>query len=175
MTVNLNSAAFLDQTQNDFSQKIIAETYMQLYQYAAEDFPSHPDLQRFINDLRVWMVSVDQRLAQQMALISSHTHVIPPHIHGVINHSTTTPTPLSTLVANNSKAITWSPVKYPIFMNSTMTIPNYGGNYILTSSASEGSILPKIRRALPIPITLLPKLSPVLTDALLSTATGGLL
>lgn len=175
MSVNLNSAAFLNQSQNDFSKKIIAETYMQLYQYAAEDFPTHPDLQSFILELRLWMASVDQRLTQQMALISSHTHVIPPHIHGVIKHSMTTPTPLTTLVPNSSKAIVWSPVKYPLFINTSLTVPNMGGNKVSISVASEGSILPTIRRLLPIPATLIPKLSPVLSDAITSTATGGVL
>lgn len=165
MVANLNAQAFTSETQNDFSKKLIAETYMQIYQYAAEDFPSHPDLKRFIEDLTNWMRSVDNRLTQQMALISSHTHNIPPHIHGVINHSVTTPIPLSTLPPANKSAIKWSAITYPIYLNTTMTVPNLTGNRIMTSTASEGSIIPTVRRMRAIPITLVPKLTPVLQDA----------
>lgn len=166
MTFNLNSAAFTSETQNDFSKKILAETYMQIYQFAAEDFTSHPDIRRFIQDLTSWMKSVDQRLAQQMKLIASHQHQIPPHMHGVINHSITTPVPLTTLVPSNSASIRWSPITYPIYINTTLTEPNLTGNKIITNVASEGSALPTIRRMKVIPSTIIPKLSPVLKDSL---------
>lgn len=169
MSVNLNAAAFTNLSQNDYSKKLMAENYMQIYQYAAEDFTSHPDVQRYILDLTRWMMSVDQRLAQQMALISTHTHSIPPHMHGVINHSTTTPTALVTLVPVQSNAIKWSPIDYPIFINTTLTIPNIAGNKVIVSTASEGSVFPTLRRMQPIPETLIPKLSPVLQDSLLSS------
>lgn len=170
MSVNLNANAFIDQTQNDYAKKQVAELYMQVYQYAAEDFPSHPDLLRYIEDLTRWMISVDERLAKQMEIISSHTHKIPPHTHGVIKHSITTPAPLITLVPTQSGIIKWSPVNYPIFKNTTLTLPNLTGNKITMSSASEGSSLPTIRRQMPTPLSLVPKLSPVLQDSL----TGGI-
>lgn len=166
MTSNLNSSAFINETQNDYASKIIAETYMQIYQYAAEDFTTHPDMKRFITDLTSWMKSVDQRLAQQMQLISTHQHQIPPHVHGVINHSVTTPTPLITLVPTNSSSIRWSPITYPIYINTTLTEPNLIGNRIVANVASEGSALPTIRRLKPISKTLIPKLSPTLKDSL---------
>lgn len=166
MATNLNFSAFTNETQNDYASKIIAETYMQIYQYAAEDFTTHPDMKRFITDLTSWMKSVDQRLAQQMQLISTHQHQIPPHVHGVINHSVTTPTPLITLVPTNSSSIRWSPITYPIYINTTLTEPNLIGNRIVTNVASEGSALPTIRRLKPIPKTLIPKLSPTLKDSL---------
>lgn len=166
MATNLNFSAFTNETQNDYASKIIAETYMQIYQYAAEDFTTHPDMKRFITDLTSWMKSVDQRLAQQMQLISTHQHQIPPHVHGVINHSVTTPTPLITLVPTNSSSIRWSPITYPIYINTTLTEPNLIGNRIVANVASEGSALPTIRRLKPIPITLIPKLSPTLKDSL---------
>ena len=166
MATNLNFSAFTNETQNDYASKIIAETYMQIYQYAAEDFTTHPDMKRFITDLTNWMKSVDQRLAQQMQLIATHQHQIPPHVHGVINHSVTTPTPLITLVPTNSSSIRWSPITYPIYINTTLTEPNLIGNRIVANVASEGSALPTIRRLKPIPITLIPKLSPTLKDSL---------
>lgn len=165
MSTNLNANAFTNQTQNDYSKKIVAETYMQMYQYAAEDFPSHPDLKRFITDLTNWMRTVDQRLTQQMELISTHTHQIPPHTHGVINHSVTTPMPLTTLVPTNKSAIRWSAIAYPEYINTTMTEPNLTGNRIKITRPSEGSGLPTIRRMKDIPLTLIPRLAPVLQDA----------
>ena len=173
MSVNLNSAAFLNQTQNDYSKKLMAETYMQIYQYAAEDFPSHPDLSNFIIDLTTWMSSVDERLTNLMSILSTHTHTIPPHVHGVIKHSVTTPTPLASLPPTNEKAIFWSPIKYPLFINTTGAVPNLTGNSISISSSSEGSALPTVRRTLPVPLTLVPKLSPVLLDVVSDVATGG--
>lgn len=166
MSVNLNAGVFLNQTQNDYAKKLVAENYMQSYQYAAEDFPTHPDLARFIGELTAWMASVDTRLAVQMGLISTHTHTIPPHIHGVIQHSTTTPTPLTTLTPTAGSAIKWSPIKYPIFLNTSGVLPNLVGNRIMINMASEGSIIPTIRRLKPIPITLIPSLAPALQDAL---------
>lgn len=166
MSINLNASAFLNQTQNDYAKKLVAENYMQMYQYAAEDFPTHPDLLRFITELTTWMASVDQRLAVQMGLISTHTHSIPPHTHGVISHSVTTPMPLATLPPASGSSIKWSPVNYPIFLNTSGVLPNLIGNRIMVSVASEGSILPTIRRMQPIPITMIPSLSPALQDAL---------
>lgn len=166
MVANLNSSAFLNETQNDFAKKLIAESYMQVYQYAAEDFTTIPDIQRFITDLTNWMKSVDQRIAQQLQLISNHVHQIPPHTHGVINHTITTPMPLTTLAPTNKSAIRWSSIAYPIYINTTLTTPNMSGNKIMISSASEGSVLPTIRRMKNIPITTIPKLSPVLKDAI---------
>ena len=69
--MNLNANAFTNETQNDYAKKVIAETYMQIYQYAAEDFTTHPDMNRFIIDLTSWMKSVDQRLTNLMNLIST--------------------------------------------------------------------------------------------------------
>lgn len=167
MSANLNSNAFLNQTQNDFAKKQVAEVYMQLYQYAAEDFPSHPDLQRYIKAVTEWMTSVDQRLTQQMQILSTHTHKIPYHVHSNGNKgSPTGGVNLTTLIPNQNKTIRWSAINYPVFINTTLTEPNYSGNKITVSTASEGSAIPTIRRMKAIPITLQPKLSPVLQDSL---------
>ncbi len=165
MVANLNANAFVSKTQNDYSKKLIAENYMQTYQYAAEDFTSIPDILRYIQDLTNWMISLDQRLATQMKILSTHTHKIPMHTHGVVNHSVTTPVVLTTLTPIQNKAIKWSAINYPVYINTTLTEPNISGNKITTSTASEGSSLPIIRRLKAIPITLIPKLSPTLQDS----------
>lgn len=38
MAVNLNANAFTNQTQNDYAKKQVAESYMQIYQYAKRRF-----------------------------------------------------------------------------------------------------------------------------------------
>lgn len=162
---NMNFAAFGDGTQNSYAQKLIAENYMQTYPYAAEDFPSHPDLKRYIKDLTLWMESVDKRLTQQMDLISTHTHNIPPHSHGAQGAQ---PVPLTTVTPGNGRSIKWSAIKYPVFINTTLATQNLSGNFIVYNTiASEGSINPIPRRAKPLALTLIPKLAPVLQDALL--------
>lgn len=161
--VNLSAASFTDQTQNDYVQKVVAESYMQLYQYAAEDFTTIPDIQRFITDLTAWMALVDEKLAVQMQMIATHTHMIPPHSH---SQDGAQPVPLITNLPTNKSAIKWTPSIYPVLLNTTGTLPNMFGNRISVSVASEGSILPMIRRTLPIPSTLVPTLSPAIKDSL---------
>lgn len=161
--MNLSSSAFLDQTQNTYSKKLLAETYMQLYQYAAEDFTTIPDIQKFITQLTSWMVSVDEKLALIMEMVANHTHTVPPHAHSMQGAQ---PVPLMTNVPTNKSGIKWTPSPYPVLLNTTGTIPNLIGNRIILSTASEGSIFPTIRRALPIPITLIPLLSPNIQDFL---------
>lgn len=166
MAVNLNAAAFtLDMTQTSYAHKAVAEAYMQMYQYAAEDFITHPDFYKFYVSMLKWMGSVDARLSQQMALISSHSHTIPPHGHGAQGAQ---PVPLTTMPPSSQAAIVWSPVEYPLIFNTTGTIPNMAGNMISISIASEGSAVPTIRRAMPIPLTMVPTLSPNITDSLTS-------
>lgn len=160
---NLNFSAFLDTYVDTYADKQIAEAYMQMYPYAAEDFTSHPDIAMYIKAVTAWMTSVDTRLTQQMLLISTHNHAIPPHSHPGGYGG---PVPLVTQVPNNAPSIKWSAIPYPVYINTTLTLPNMRGNFIMTSIASEGSPYPKIRRALPIPITLRPLLSPALQDAL---------
>lgn len=158
---NLNSMAFLDTTQNSFADKSKAEMYMQIYKYAAEDFTTIPDVETFIANLTAWQISVDKRLQQQMQLISTHVHRIPPHSHPGGKGG---PIPLITLVPNTSSAIKWIAIPYPVYINTTLTIPNRVGNFVTVSLASEGSAIPRVRRAKPIDLTLVPLLSPVLED-----------
>ena len=161
--INLNASAFLDKTQNDYMDKVRAEMYMLLYQYAAEDFTSHPDIAAYIRLVTSWMKSVDARLEKQMQLIASHTHKIPPHSHPGGKGG---PIPLTTVVPSNASAIRWIAIPYPVYINTTLTIPNMTGNLIAVTMSSEGSPIPRVRRAKPIDLTLIPLLSPTLQDSL---------
>jgi hypothetical protein len=67
-----------------------AELYMQIYQYAAEDFTSIPDQ---INHDNLWLqhaVSVENRLVELGVQLNVHTHALTPHTHllppAVIDH-----------------------------------------------------------------------------------------
>lgn len=161
--MNLNFTAFLDTYQDTYADKDIAEAYMQMYKYAAEDFTSQPDIHMYIKAVTAWMSSVDKRLSQQMTLIASHTHTIPPHSHPGGKGG---PIPLMTMKPINALGIKWVAIPYPQYINTTLTKPNMFGNFVMVGVASEGSPYPKLRRALPIPITLRPLLSPALQDSL---------
>lgn len=161
--MNLNAQAFLDTTQDEYSDKIKAELYMQIYQFAAEDFTTIPDMETFIYSLTSWMKSVDKRLERQFQILSTHTHRIIPHSHPGGHGG---PVPLITNVPNTSSSIKWIAIPYPVYINTTLTVPNRGGNFIMVSTSSEGSPIPKVRRVKPINLTLKPLLSPVLQDTL---------
>ncbi len=166
---NLNFVAFNDTYTDTYADKAIAETYMQMYPYAAEDFTSHPDIARYIAAVTAWMTSVDKRLMKQMKLIASHTHLIPPHKHPGGKGG---PIPLTTKTPMNAPSILWAPVPYPQYINTTLTIPNMGGNFVSITPASEGNIFPQLRRTLPIPITVRPLLSPTLQSSLTASIGG---
>lgn len=161
--MNLNAQSFLDTTQTEFANKTMAETYMQLYQYAAEDFTTVADVASFIRLLTSWMKSVDKRLERQFQLLATHVHPIPPHAHPGGKGG---PIPLITNIPSTSSSIKWIPIPYPVYINTTLTLPNMGGNFVAVSVASEGNPIPKVRRAKPIDLTLKPLLSPALTDTL---------
>lgn len=167
--MNLNFTAFLDTTQDTYATKDIAEAYMQMYAYAAEDFTSHPDMAMYIKAVTAWMKSVDTRLTRQMVLLASHTHQIPPHKHPGGHGS---PMPLMTMNPTNAAGIKWAAIPYPAYINTTLTKPNMTGNFVMASMASEGSPYPKLRRVLPIPITLRPLLTPAMQDALTAALPG---
>ena len=167
--VGLNTTApiFTSTTQNDFAKKAVAENYMQTYPYAAQDFPTHPDLKAYMLEVDAWMKSVDLRLEAQMELLSTHIHMIPPHTHiSARPGDPTSPTPLITLVPVTSPVIKWFPVPYPVYINTSLTIPNYEGNMAVIGTPSQGSAIPDYRRLKPIDITLLPTIAPALQDAM---------
>ena len=67
---------------------------------------------------------------------------------------------------SSSGAIKWISIPHPAYVNTTNTIPNMVGNRITYKSGSEGDEILDYRRLKPIPITLIPLLSPAIQDSL---------
>ena len=170
MSLNLSSGAFTKSVTNDYAKKTVAENYMKMYQYAAEDFTSIPDVLTYIETLTAWMEALDARLTEQMVILASHTHILPPHVHPYTDDghpAITAPSIIPTITLNPMQAagIRWDAIPYPIYINTTLTLPNLEGNKINISVGSEGSIVPDYRRLKPIPITLVPSITPALKEA----------
>lgn len=79
-------AVFNDTTQTEHTAKQKAELYMHLYQYAAEDFMSIPDQNRYADEMTTWGKSVESRLDYQGKELETHTHEITPHVHAIPPH-----------------------------------------------------------------------------------------
>jgi len=169
------TGVFTDMTQDVLSMKNVAETYMQMYQYAAEDFTSIADMTAFIELQVAWAAAVNIQLSAMMTLIATHTHNAIPHFH--ISSAPGNPTspeviPFMSLPPDTAAGMVWAPVEYPLYVNTTLTPPNLTGNYVAPSIASEGSLVPKLRRFLPIPITETPSVTPSLVAALTPSIGG---
>lgn len=143
-----------------------AELYMQLYPYASEDFLSSFDAVTYSGAMALHIENMHAQLVKLFEIVAAHTHDIPPHIHGVINHSKTTPTPLRTLVPMQSPTIVWVPSPCPVVVNTTGSVWNLAGNFMLPGLPSEGMLTTNLRRATPLPLTLTITLPPIYTAGL---------
>lgn len=162
--MNTSAPFFTDAAQVSITRKQRAELYMRIYQYAAEDFVSQADFAVYTSEVKIWMESVETELEILMKLISSHVHMIPPHFHiSAKPGDPTSPQPLITLVTPSAPAIQWINIPTPVFTNTTLTPPNLFGNRVTLGIGEEGDIAPELRRLLPLPLTLIPTLPPVLT------------
>lgn len=165
--MNTSGAFMTSISQQTIVEKQKAELYMQLYPYASEDFLSSLDSYLYSQNLALHIDNMHKQLEMLMQVLSKHTHNIPPHIHGVINHSTTTPTPLTTLAPIQASSIKWSTVKCPTVQNSTNSPWNLSGNFKTTGLPSEGMLITSERRALPLPLTLTVTLPPIYTAGII--------
>lgn len=149
--MNTSAPFMTDITQSDIVKKQRAELYMRIYQYAAEDFVSTADFRTYTMLMDNYLNLVEAELTRLMKMIASHTHIVPPH--GKCPQTTTLPT---------TSPISWVDIPNPEYINTTLTTPNIGGNYVSLSVGSEGDSVPELRRFLPIPVTLKPTLPPIM-------------
>lgn len=140
-----------------------AELYMQLYPYASEDFLSSMDATTYSNVLATHIENLQSQLTSLFKIVANHTHVVPPHVHGVINHSVTTPVSQITEIPIQSPSIAWSFTKTPLVQNTTGSAWNLAGNFQIEGLPSEGMLITSKRRALPLPKTLTITLPPIYT------------
>lgn len=76
-----------DLHQNTIADQQRAELYMRIYQYAAQDWVNNSDMEVFVNNVLVWMESVETRLNQLSMALQTHTHPITPHVHPIPTHT----------------------------------------------------------------------------------------
>lgn len=165
--MNSSAPLFTDAGQIQIVAKQRADLYMRLYQYMAEDFVAHSDMQTYTAAVALWMKNVEIELTNLTKNLAIHTHVLPPHVHAYTddgNPAITSPsiTPTIVLPPVNASTMVWIDVPPAEFVDTTLTVPNYGGNRVVLAVGSEGDAVPQLLRALPIPITKTPLLPPVL-------------
>ena len=117
-----------DLKQNRIVDQQQAELYMRIYKYAAEDFANHSDLEVFINNLRVWMESVETRLTTLSKSLQTHTHPITPHIHSIPTH--THAIPPHTHIGNLGSPVSPTPL---------ITMPGTSGATVVNEILQSGT------------------------------------
>lgn len=168
--MNTSAPLFIDNQQYSIIEKQKAELYMQIYQYAAEDFFTTQDAQGYHIQLSTYFMALEMQLTKLMAMLATHTHLIPPHIHPIAGPATCLPNvPQPTFPPVQSAGIVWTKLKPPEILYTTGTKPNLVANKVMVGTASEGNMTAGLRRALPIPITLTPTIPPVLSGTLKGT------
>lgn len=160
---NLNAAFFTNLNQQSIVDKQKAELYMQLYPYIAEDFLSSKDATVYGDVMKLHIMNLQSQLTRLFEILSTHTHVIPPHVHQGA-HGTTSPQlgPLISQVPIQKPTIVWSMRETPIPINTTGAVWNLAGNFVVPGLPSDGMAITSNRRSLPLPLTLSVVLPPIL-------------
>lgn len=163
---NTSAALFFDLDQQTIVDKQKAELYMQIYQYAAEDFLTVKDANTYSILMTQYMTSLEMQLDRLMKIIASHQHTVPPHMHMGAHGPTSIWTGI-TLTPLTASAMQWVPVVKPQVTFTAGVTPNIAANFVTPGVASEGIISPGLRRTLPLPLTATVTLPPVLVPPLL--------
>lgn len=162
---NTSAVLFFDLEQQSIVDKQKAELYMQIYQYAAEDFLTVADANIYSEMKFLYMTSVELQLDRLMKILAAHQHVVPPHIHQGA-HGPTSPWTGQTMPPTTASSIMWNPIAKPKVQFTTGATPNLVANFVTPGLASEGIISPGLRRTLPLPLTTTITLPPLLTGLL---------
>ena len=163
---NTSAVLFYDLDQQPIVDKQKAELYMQIYQYAAEDFLTVKDANTYSILMTQYMTSLEMQLDRLMKIIAAHQHIVPPHNHlGV--HGPTGPWTGLTMNPVSAPAMQWVQLAKPKITFTAGVSPNITANFVTAGVASEGIISPGLRRTLALPETLKVTLPPVLTGSLI--------
>jgi len=68
-------------------QKQRAELYMEIYQYAAEDFSAVSDSKIYEQKVETFCNEVERKLTALGSALRKHTHPITPHTHSIPQHT----------------------------------------------------------------------------------------
>ena len=139
---------FTDPEQISIVDKQKAELYMQIYQYAAEDFLTTADANSYSIRLTEYFVSVETQLTRIFAMLAKHTH---QGAHGMTSPPIT------------GFACTWSALLQPTLLFTSGVKPNLYNNYTVPGTAFEGAPTFGLRRSMPLQIINKTTLPPILT------------
>lgn len=154
---------FSDPTQISIVEKQKAELYMQIYQYAAEDFLTVADANSYAIRLTEYFVSLETQLARLFAMSAKHVHV---GVNGVTSQ------PIG------GDQYVWQFLKQPVLMftpllntgalasTSGPRVPNLFNNYIIPGIAQEGALSFGARRAMPIMLLTMPSIPPLISSTI---------
>lgn len=163
MSLNNNALFFSNKTQQDLVDKQKQELYMQLYPFIAEDFLSSLDAKTYGENIDLHIQNIQIQLDKLFNLISTHTHPILPHIHiAPSGGGPTTPTSLVTELCFTSSNIVWMKTATPTPQNTTGSLWNIAGNFIIEGVPSDGMVTLGYRRAKPLILTEAMVLSPIM-------------
>ena len=154
--MNTSAPFMLDLTQSSVVKKQRADLYARIYQYAAEDFITQADFATFLRSLKAYNETVERQLDTVLNIISSHIHTVTSHAEG--SPSVALPT---------QSVIKWTNVPDPVYVNTTLTAPNMGGNYVIMAPGEDGDSIPELRRAMMIPTAVAPVVPPMLSVKLI--------
>ena len=153
------ASLFSDPTQIGVVEKQKAELYMQIYQYAAEDFLTVADANSYAIRLTEYFVSLETQLARLFAMTAKHVHV-------GINGLTSQPI--------GGDEYVWQYLKQPVLLFTPLLnagalatpsgprVPNLFNNYIIPGFAQDGALSFGARRAMPILMLTMPTIPPLL-------------
>lgn len=157
------AALFTDFEQINIVDKQKAELYMQIYQYAAEDFLTTADANSYAIRLTEYFVSLETQLARLFAMSAKHVHV---GVNGVTSQ------PIG------GDEYVWQFLKQPVLMftpllntgalasTSGPRVPNLFNNYIIPGVAQEGAMSFGARRAMPIMLLTTPSIPPLISTTI---------
>ena len=141
------SVDFINYSSSLWMEKIIAEIYMRLYQYAAEDFRSVTDCLTCHQNVQTWMAMTNMSLRNYQVQVQNHSHIG--------NQGSPTSMPITGMIIT-----TVVPSLLPISttlrienLSSNFTIPSANLSYTdLSGDVSTNVVMQSFRRALQIPI-----------------------
>ncbi len=145
----LGSVLFTDLEQHTIVNKQKAELYMQIYQYAAEDFLTLVDANTYNQTMTAYLTSVELQIERLMTTIAAHNHID--------SKGGGTSPPL------NAAMIKWVSQTKPSLKYTSGATPNILNNKVVVGTPLEGAPTIGPRRSKPIELLLTQTLPPMMT------------
>ena len=147
--MSLSNFLLTDMSQASIVSTQKAELYMQLYQYAAEDFFTVQDASIYSTLLTAYFTSIEAQLTRCFTQYTSHSH---PYSDGVTGPPT--------------MPIAWVELLKPKLKFTAGVEPNLFMNRVTVGLPSEGPFTLGLRRQAPLKLTLVPSIPPLFNTTL---------